>query len=370
VTPPLHENSNHACAGDEAVWFGGSGIGYHMNWEPVEYEGHLNWEGHSTWTVFSGDNAGDNEYNFNILRPELFLVTKNREGTGIHLEFNSTETIDHFDKTGTWWDHPFHHDWVDSNLGKDDEIRSLLGTPWAVVLGMLGLDLAHTDHHAELHPVYAMFIRDPPGANPVPAHEVRWVFFVRNWGVEGACGPDQEKFFVDHIDVQLFPDHQLGSGSFNVQPFRKDGDRNECPQEWFVDPNGVFRFPMADPDMKCGFVGEITMVRSPFNVGPGSVVSLPAVIEKEQEVSPQTARIKKLSPSDLQELNRQMADLMKASGNQPVGKNIPVKRLSSPFPPAGHLKVTVKVARDLAGQQLEERKRRLIEEFLKAHGIH
>ena len=109
VTPPLHENGNHDCADGPAQRFGSdaSGIGYHMNWEPVEYEGPLSWEDHSTWTFL--DSSGDNEYSFNILRPELFLVTAGRESSGLHLEFNSTEVVDHFNDSGTWWDHPFHH---------------------------------------------------------------------------------------------------------------------------------------------------------------------------------------------------------------------------------------------------------------------
>lgn len=369
VSPPLHENSNNLCSGGPAQKVGkdASGVGYHMNWEPVEYEGPLQWEDHSTWLV--GQSSGDNEYQLNILRPELFLVTKGREGKGVHLEFDSTETVDQWDGTGTWWDHPFHHDWVDG-LSDNSAISHALGTPFAVVVGMLGLDVAHTDHHAELHPVYAMFIRDPPGAPTPPAHEVRWSFFVRNWGNEGSCGHDQEQLWVDHIDVQL-PDRRLGS-VINVRPYRHGQDQGACPQEWFIDQNGVLRFPMASPDMKCGWVGEVTMVRSPFRVLPGSIVSVPAAIEEEQEVGPQTAKIRKLSASDRRQLNKQISDLLNVSRNQPTfGEKIPVKQIS-PLPPAVRPKVTntvVKVAADPAWRQQEERKQRLIEEFLKAHGV-
>jgi hypothetical protein len=339
-----------------------------MNWEPVEYEGPLQWEDHSTFLV--GQSSGDNEYQFNILRPELFLVTKGREGKGVHLEFDSTETVDEWDGTGTWWEH-FHHDVVDKL--DNNAIHDALGSPWAVVIGMLGLDVAHTDHHAELHPVYAMFIRDPPGAPAAPADEVRWSFFVRNWGNEGACGHDQEQVSIDHIDVQL-PDRQLGS-VINVRPYRHGQDHGACPQDWFIDPNGALRFPMADPDMKCGWVGEFTMVRNPvFGLGFDTVRVPPAVEhEQEQEVDPLTSKINKLSSSDRQQLNNQISDLLKVARNQPAfGENIPVKRLNSPLRRAVKFEATsanVKAASDPARLQQEERKDQLIEEFLKAHGI-
>lgn len=370
VTPSLHENSNNLCSGDIAQKVGdhASGVGYHMNWEPVEYEGPLQWEDHSTWLV--GQSSGDNEYQLNILRPELFLVARGREGKGVHLEFDSTETVDEWDGTGTWWEH-FHHDVVDTFGNNNNAIHDALGTPFALVVGILGLDVAHTDHHAELHPVYAMFIRDPPGAPAPPAHEVRWSFFVRNWGNEGSCGHEQEQLLVDHIDVQL-PDRLLGS-LLNVRPYRHGQDHGACPQQWFIDPKGVLRFPMASPDMKCGWVGDLTMVRSPLRVLPGVIVNVPPAIEGEQEVGPQNARISKLSSSDRQQLNKQVSDVLKVSRNQPTfGQKIPVKRLSSPLPRVVRFTVTstnVKTAADPARRQQEERKHQLVEEFLKARGI-
>jgi len=369
---PIHENSNNLCAGGPAQTFGhdASGVGYHMNWGPVEYEGPLQWEDHSTWLF--PQSSGDNEYTFNILRPDLFLVTAHREERGIHLEFDSTETVDEWDETGTWWKF-FHHDVVD-HFGLGDQanrqIRDTLGTPWAVVIGMLGLDVAHTDHHAELHPVYAMFIRDPtPLGPPIGSpQEARWVFFVRNWGTEGSCGHNQEKLLVDHIDVQL-PDTRLGS-AINVRPYRHGQDHGACPQEWFIDPNGVLRFPMANPDMKCGWVGDITMVKSgftpPFRVAIAQIGS-----EGEQEVSSQASRISKLNAAQRQELTKQLSDLLKVSPTLLADK-VPVTRVTAPFPRAAQFKVTptnVKAAPDPDWQKQQEQRKRLMEEFLKARAI-
>jgi hypothetical protein len=337
-----------------------------MNWGPVEYEGPLQWDDHSTWLV-GKDNSGDNEYTFNILRPDgLFLVARNREKRGIHLEFDSTETVDEWDGTGTWWE--TFHKFVDNNT--NSAIHDLFGTnTFAVTIGMLGLDVAHPDHHAELHPVYAMFIRDPPGAPAPPANEVRWSFFVRNWGNEGACGHDQEQLGVDHIDVQLL-DRKLAS-LINVRPYRHGQNHGACPQEWFIDPNGVLRFPMESPDMKCGWVGDLTMVRSRVTVGPA--VNVPSTTEEEQEVDPQAAKIKKLNPVDQRQLGEQISALSKVARTGPAfGEKIPVKRLTRPLPPSGAFRVTgtnVKAASDPSREQLEERKRQLIGEFLKAHGI-
>jgi hypothetical protein len=50
-----------------------------------------------------------------------------------------------------------------------------------------------------------------------------------------------------------------------------------------------------------------------------------------------------------------------------LGANIPVKQLTSPLQRALPSKVTAKAAPDPAARQLEERRRLLIEEFLKAH---
>lgn len=149
---PIHENSNNFCSGDIAKLWGGSGSGYHMNWAPVEYEGFLQWSDKSDWTT-------DNEYSFNIRRPnpdDLALVTRHREDTGVHVEFNSAETVDEWDDACldgncTWWKY-FHHDIVDKkdNEQIQDEVFGKTSRV-AVVIGMLGLDVAHPDHHAELH---------------------------------------------------------------------------------------------------------------------------------------------------------------------------------------------------------------------------
>jgi hypothetical protein len=388
---PIHENSNNLCSGGPAQTFGhnASGVGYHMNWEPVEYEGPLQWEDHSEW-LFPGT-SGDNEYTFNILRPDLALVAKRREGKGVHLEFNSTETVDEWDNSGTWWEH-FHKDVVDQL--DNGAIGNALGTPFAVVLGMLGLDVAHTDHHAELHPVYAMFIRDRPAgllSNPLtsdlPASEVRWAFFVKNWGSEGACGHDDEQLGIEHIDVQL-PDRELIGSKSIVIPYRHGQDHEACAHQVESDTNGVIRFHLSTPDMKCGYFGELTMRNSPLTVSTtiSTGSAAPALASRqaafaeeqesfaeEQEADPLNTKIAKLNPSERQQLNKQLSDLMREPRRQPAfGEAIEVKQLGSPFPRADRFKVTaknVKAVPDPASQAKKAKKHQLIDEFLKARGI-
>ena len=368
---PIHENSNNLCSGDIAKLQGGSGIGYHMIWAPVEYEGFLQWSDHSNWLT-------DNEYSFNIRRPDpadLALVTRGREDSGVHIEFSADETVDEWDDsctqdgTCTWWKH-FHHDIVDPK--NDDQIRDELGSRFAVVIGMLGLDVAHPDHHAELHPAYAMFINlGPVGPNVrSPDH---WAFFVKNWGSEGYCGHDPEPLSVDHIDVQLPVSRIITS---NVFSYRHGQNHDACKLDpgAEIDPNGVLRFHLRTPDMKCGYVGDLIADPLPLTILLGqSQPPREARSREGLEGDPRLLpKIAKLSPSDQQQLNNQLAALMRESRSGPAVDRIQVIQRTSPLPRSEAFVVTdtnVKAASDPSGQQLEERKRQLIEEFVKAHGI-
>jgi hypothetical protein len=71
---------------------------------------------------------------------------------------------------------------------------------------------------------------------------------------------------------------------------------------------------MASPDMKCGWIGEVTMVDNGFKAPPATVSISPA-IDEEQEVDPQRARINRLNSSDRRQLNEQISNL---SRNEPA----------------------------------------------------
>jgi hypothetical protein len=172
-------------------------LGGHANWIPATYVGRLTWESHSL-------ESQDDDYNFNLLPwiPSTatvpWITSTDNPLTGLHMEFSSDETIDHFHTP--WWSS--FHSAVD-----DDDSRSIdnpFGEPrremvtgiskalamvhgkFAIVTGLVGLDCAHSCG-AEIHPVWALAIHVQDDPN-----DDRWAFFARNWGDEGYCGSKLE----------------------------------------------------------------------------------------------------------------------------------------------------------------------------------
>ena len=174
----------------------------HVNWEPATYEGTLEWEEHSP-------PGTDDDYS-------ISLNTRGRAGAtaarlaGVGLEFDSDETIDHFNNV-TWW-RQFHE-----NVDKEDHANALVALlrseplvpkniveaavraakvakaaveadingHLAVVTGLIGLDTAHSVA-AESHPVYEMAI-ETNRKSALAGGVDRWALFARNWGNEGFC---------------------------------------------------------------------------------------------------------------------------------------------------------------------------------------
>jgi len=380
-----------------------------MNFFPVEYEGTLAWDDHSGWWSFFGlAGSGDNEYTFNIFRPDHALETGSSEGVqdGIHLEFNSTETVDNFDDApdSLWWK-DFHHNVVDHyGLGdaanaqiakhfcQDADLTSLDPArcndprhqgPFAIVIGLLGLDLPHADYHAELHPVYAMFIRQR-----LSATEDKWSFFVRNWGVEGYCGPANEPIQEKTIRVRL-PHKTSGSAIVNPQVYtyaHDSGNKQKCSQnEWsFVQQaDGVLlTFDLSDASNRCGWVGDLNIDwQTDDNSGPVQttlarstrprIQVVPFVEEREDPAL--TARIEKLSPADRQQLLAQLRAL--ASGAPKTTRKEPIHGPSaiSAKAPKGRPnngKGLQAVPDDQTPEQKADiaKRRQLIETFLEQHG--
>lgn len=189
----------------------------HHNWFDVTYTGTVRWVEHS------GGAFGDDDYNMAINTPIFHFEPPGQTSIGfgagtsffnttsgnafgedsIGLEFDSDETIDHFDQNQFW--HTFHQT-VDN--GSDQDVDNLMDNHDVVVIGLIGFDEMH-DGHTEIHPVHALAIREgspqPLVANTLdPAHD-RWFFFVRNWGDEGECSRYQHYLQTDTITLEIPP---------------------------------------------------------------------------------------------------------------------------------------------------------------------
>jgi uncharacterized repeat protein (TIGR01451 family) len=167
------------------------GVRGHINWAPATYTGRL------FFKDYSGGWPHDADYNFTLLRPDFKGVTTPTEfmaegQEGVGLEFNSNETVDRMDGTGTWWD------WLHRTVDNDQD--SIKGKFFgeAVVVGLLGLDHAHAAH-AELHPVYALAIHIADDADSAV-----WAVFARNLGNEGSCAQQNEPLFLRNDRISLF----------------------------------------------------------------------------------------------------------------------------------------------------------------------
>jgi hypothetical protein len=194
----------------------------HVNWEPGTYSGTLTFESHS-------QPGTDDDYSFQLATPGRAGATS-ASPTGIHIEFDSDETIDHFDDN-PWWKQ-FHAavDAADqaqalvafaqslgfsaSKVAKLQEAADLaksvrdgmVNGHQAVVTGLLGLDTAHPPG-LESHPVYALAVQTDRKA-AVSGGTDTWAIFARNWGNEGFCSSHS---------------HPLGQGPLSVRIPWQDG---------------------------------------------------------------------------------------------------------------------------------------------------
>jgi hypothetical protein len=163
--------------------------GPHINWFPATYSGTIFWDEHSC--PFVSSHPDDNDYTVNVTRDDQagFSATRSE----IHCEFDSNETIDHFDSP--WWNQ-FHGIVDQEGCGsKTPGPSGMIDGTFTIMTGLMNFDVEHTIH-VELHPVWALAMN----VQPFPMDDDLWTFFVRNWGNEGFCSSDQE--FVD------FPNNQ------------------------------------------------------------------------------------------------------------------------------------------------------------------
>jgi hypothetical protein len=186
-----------------------TGLSGHRNWFDVTYTGHVFWVHHA------GTYAGDDDYN---MRLETTKLHRDPAGTSFYngpsfedgglanilLEFDSDETIDHFDQSPYWQNlHQTVDDCFFFDCSNDSGAANIINGHDAVVLGLMGADEEH-DGHIEIHPVHVLAIRENDPASPNLASD-RWAFFARNWGDEGECSSSQHYLLTNKISLQLPP---------------------------------------------------------------------------------------------------------------------------------------------------------------------
>jgi hypothetical protein len=235
----------------------GGAISGHINWWPVTYDGTIYWSDHS---------GSDDDYNFNMCRNDqaLYTVESNNK---VRLEFDSDETVDHWDNTGTWWEN-FHHS-VDDN---GDNGNIIVDKSYAIAIGLIGLDGGHTDFSPEIHPVFGLFIHTYDS----PTYDT-WSFFIRNWGDEGYCSSNEETLLLSNIRVVL--PHQNTTG-FTLSPQTNVWQKSNIPAMNMAinpcDQGAVATFTFDDPGKKGWFMGDLIIVwqgsnlskRGDFNQNP------------------------------------------------------------------------------------------------------
>ena len=186
----------------------------HINWGLATYTGALLFTDHSK-PIPSG--TGDDDYDMSLQRSDQASATTGNEtfangrNRALGLEFDSDETIDHFDTP--WWS-AFH-----TAVDADDswsQARAMLGGDGgtsAIVTGVIGIDNKH-GAHAELHPVLGMAVQIP--ARTTNSSE-SWAFFGRTHGDEGGCSQDQHDFVSSSMMQFLLPvpamQHPIVTGS-------------------------------------------------------------------------------------------------------------------------------------------------------------
>jgi hypothetical protein len=289
------------CTSFPVTFNGGWICGHHVNFLPITYKGTVRWNGGPGWF--------DHDYTFNVTSPgdELYSTA----GSQIHVEFDATETVDNWDKTGTWWE-KFHHQGVEKG---DEEAGIMIDNHSVIVLGLLGMDTQH-DAKTEMHPLYAMFVLV---GQDFRSRQATWAFFVRNWGNEGYCGDDQENMYTQPIRVQLphaegrLPVPTTSSiVSRNVWIGARNTD-NLSGINFTAQPNGagmLLSFSLLTPDNQSWCFGDLTVQDTQTVITNESEEKLPAELEALR------AQIDKLPKSSRNELLAQLQSVVPKKGGK------------------------------------------------------
>jgi hypothetical protein len=281
------------CTSYPVTFNGASGFvcGHHTNFMPVTYDATVAWDGGPSFFPF-----GDEDYSFNLTRDDAALYST--AGHRVHAEFDVTETANNWDGTGTWWEN-FHHNGVDKG---DDKARQMIDGHHVIVVGLLGLDeysgIGHSQSskgHTELHPIYAMFVLVNQN---LTSRKGTWAFFVRNWGNEGYCGPDQENMSAQTIRIQI--PHVPGTGPAGaivgktalVAENAWEGARNTDDLRGMnvaAQPNGggmLLTFNLLAPGQQSWFMGDLTFQETALRP-PVKSAEMQGTIRLEDGVPPE-----------------------------------------------------------------------------------
>lgn len=362
TTQAVHNNSSLECFG-------------HWNWSPVAYSGTVFWGGHSnSW-------YDDDDYYFDVNRPDVALATAAGNGDGVHVEFDSEQTVDFWDDTNTWWD-DFHHHYVDDS---DAAARGHIDGKQVFVIGMLGLDKQH-GVHTELQPVYAMFVH----VQDDPAQD-RWAFFFKNWGNEGYCGDNDEPLEWPTQNVfRVKLRHPVGVGfalGQNVWLYGDDESERNA-QSWTFQTVGdglLLTFRMRDPSKECGFVGDLTVnwgapsaAPTPLSGGAAGAASAaqagtrPSHHYEEDGDPVLKAKTDLLSPEDRRLLAAAVGRLKHHPKAHPSHGTLATAAFTEPKKPTGPLPSYGKVSAGVpnpAHRAERDKRHEAVVTFLKAHGI-
>ena len=168
-------------------YFGDTFAG-HVNWFPITIEGSGGW----------GDHGADDDYTFTYTADGQANPLSVNGRSGLHVEFDSDETIDHF-SAQEWND---FHNAVDNNKTQAELLfdgHTDKGG-YAILTGMFGLDGEH-GMKAELHPLFALAIRRDTFENS--QNDEAWLMFVRNQGDEGFCSSSEWDLGLEDYTVRL-----------------------------------------------------------------------------------------------------------------------------------------------------------------------
>lgn len=269
---------------------------FSINSEPV---GHTNWgeatytDPSITWNTWDDPNppygnppfGGDDDYNMNIVTPLAPDQTSHAGTTSVNpdsigIEFDSDETIDHYD-ANAWWK-AFHiavkesqdaalpqlvlagKKFLEDNVGYHN-----VNYHEAVVTGVLGLDGTHGG--SEIHPVHVLAIRLAAPLH-VDANNDHWAFFVRNSGDEGECSTLQENLDLRQITLRLPPPmmQAVSRATYSANTVQQNAPD---PPAFASDSSGAYlTFKLPPPDQHGYVAGDICVHWIPPGGGtfPGS----------------------------------------------------------------------------------------------------
>ncbi len=341
TSQPITHQSSVVC--DAGAFLGLASGGGHTNWKDATYTGPLRWDSHSP-------PGKDDDYNVSIVPPVVVgtpfpagITADNNQQTFIQSEFDSDETIDHFDAID-WWSR-FHAAVDISNARAKDFIDG----HQAIITGRVGLDEAH-DTRSEIHPVHIFAVRQ--ASAPVPGDDA-WSIFFRNFGNEGYCGPGQEYVNLTSTTLRLprptpaqgvpvNADFTIGSATKFVGNFAPAG---ATPVDFMKDPNNgdvLVHVTLGTPTAQTFIVGEVHLVWSPTTTPTAPAPAQPPPLLSDEDEGPEAswaAALAAMSPAQQTVFNSLLSGM---APPQPISVvTMQVRKLTTAPPPPPTTEPTV-----------------------------